>query len=151
MALKRPIQYATKSKKRIVEYIESLGDEHFNAYDIISHFIKEDPPISAATIYRQLDRMISEGKLRKYILGDKDSACYHYIGDHFQGGNKYHLKCVNCGKLIHLQCLTIENLMEHIIEEHHFFIEPESTVFYGKCEACMLYKNNIKLGNNLPN
>jgi Fe2+/Zn2+ uptake regulation proteins len=137
--VKRPVQYATKSKKRIIEHIESMDEEHFNAYDIISHFIKENPPISSATIYRQLDRMVSEGKLRRYVLSDKEGACYHYLGDNDSKHccNKYHLKCITCGKLVHLQCHTIENLMEHIVDAHHFFIEPESTVFYGRCEECM--------------
>ena len=48
----------------------------------------------------------------------------------------YHMKCEECGSLIHLECDAITELEDHIWKDHRFRVDPGRTVFYGLCEEC---------------
>ena len=89
--------------------------------------------IGLSTVYRHLERLVGENKVRKFISSAGESAC-------FQEQNKkcehFHLKCTVCGKLEHLSCKTLEEISAHVLSEHGFSIDPAKTVFYGKCREC---------------
>ncbi len=94
--------------------------------------------IGTATVYRQLEKLVSEGRLNKYIVDEGSSACYEFIpeDDHVCKEKCYHLKCESCGKLIHMECGEVESLNAHIKEHHGFVVNPRRTVFFGLCEEC---------------
>ena len=131
--------YKTKQRAELKAFLLSRSGEHVTVADICQHFEKAGRPIGTTTVYRQLDKMVSEGLVNKYTLDSTSSACYEYIDvdHHSEGaGSCYHCKCENCGKLIHLHCEEIEDLMKHIEKNHNFAINPKRTVFYGICEDC---------------
>ena len=95
--------------------------------------------IGTATVYRQLEKLVSEGLLNKYLVDEGSSACYEFVPekDHLCKERCYHLKCESCGKLIHMECDEVESLMDHIKAHHGFNVNPKRTVFYGMCEECI--------------
>ena len=48
----------------------------------------------------------------------------------------FHLKCTECGVLIHLDCDHLAAITAHVQEDHGFMIDPARTTFYGLCRAC---------------
>jgi Fur family ferric uptake transcriptional regulator len=44
--------------------------------------------------------------------------------------------CIDCGKVIHMDCDELLKLSAHVEEEHGFFIDHFKTVIYGKCAEC---------------
>ena len=132
-------QYKTKQRAELTAYLMSMAGKHVTVADISEHFEKKSRPIGVTTIYRQLDKMVEEGLVNKYVIDGNSSACYEFIdNDHHHEGHIscYHLKCEKCGKLIHLHCEEIEGLMGHIEKNHSFSIDPKRTIFYGVCEDC---------------
>ena len=132
-------QYKTKQRAELTAYLMNKAGEHVTVSDIVSHFEKKGNPIGLTTVYRQLDKMVEEGLVNKYIVDGTSSACYEYINsEHHMDGNIscYHCKCEKCGALIHLHCEEIEELMKHIEKSHSFVIDPRRTVFYGLCDNC---------------
>lgn len=132
-------QYKTRQRADLTAYLMSKAGEHVTAADICKHFEEQGKSIGVTTVYRQLDKMVEEGLVNKYSLDGTTSACYEYIdAEHHMDGQVtcYHCKCEKCGKLIHLHCEEIEQLLEHIHTNHSFVIDPRRTVFYGLCEAC---------------
>ncbi len=129
--------YQTKNKKRIWEFAVSQKDAHFNANEVFRFFIMSGSPISMPTIYRQLDRMTAEGILQKYRTGESDMAFYFYVGEKRDSCERPLMKCTSCGKTFPLKCHTTEKMAEHIWDKHHFYVELETTMFYGKCARCM--------------
>ena len=129
-------KYKTKQREQLLSYLAENPRTHFTAADICEHFRLGGQKIGTATVYRQLERLISEGQVKKYQLGEGESACFEYIGDGSDDVLCYHLKCESCGKLLHLQCREITGFERHITEQHGFLIDPRRTVFYGLCEAC---------------
>ena len=134
--MERPKSYKTKNQRILEEYIETLGDTHFTANDAVMHLKGRGEAISVATIYRQLEKMVLAGRLRKYSLGDMDGACFQKVKDTGECREHYHLKCTKCGTVIHLQCKEVDDFWKHLYEEHHFLIEPGNTVYYGVCKSC---------------
>lgn len=132
-------QYKTKQRAELIAFLMRKAGEHVTVNDVCSHFEEKGKAIGVTTVYRQLDKMVDEGIVNKYTIEGGSSACYEYIDEEhsMEGRQKcYHCKCDKCGKLIHLHCGEIEELMKHIEMNHSFAINPRRTVFYGLCEDC---------------
>ncbi|MCQ2504206.1 MAG: transcriptional repressor [Saccharofermentans sp.] len=130
--------YKTKHKEELLSYLKSIPGKHVTAGDICTSMKAGGSSIGTATVYRQLENLVSEGLINKYVLEEGMSACYEYIPehDHLCREHCYHLKCESCGKLIHMECDEVEGLMTHISAHHGFCVNAKRTVFYGTCEEC---------------
>ena len=134
--MKRESGYNTKQKEKLLEYLIKNKNKHTNVQEISAFLSAEGKSVGVATIYRQLDKLVEQGIVRKYAFDGKTCACYQYIEDEEQCRSHFHLKCLSCGKLIHLDCEHLSELTRHIEEEHGFEIDYSQTVFYGRCSDC---------------
>lgn len=130
--------YNTKQKAAIFELLRENEGKHFTADDIISSLSSDNISIGKATVYRYLEKLVSENVVRKYEISKSDAACYEYLGGEESSmcSNHYHLKCTICNKLFHISCRNLNSISEHILSEHRFKIDKSKTVFYGICEKC---------------
>ena len=134
-AVENRTTYRTRAQDELLAYLSAEPGKHFTAAEIRDHFAKQEKPIGTATIYRQLERFVAEGKIRKYILGPGESACYSYAGDQ-QCWSHFHCKCESCGKLIHMDCEPLRQVKAYLEDERGFDLDMGKTVLYGTCEAC---------------
>ncbi len=125
--------YKTKQKSLILECVKETSGGHFTADDIADKLDKKGSHVGKATVYRHLDRLLSDGVIKKYSLGEGKSACYQYVS---AGCEHFHLKCTVCEKLIHADCEFLDMLSSHVSKDHGFIIDGSRTVFYGKCSEC---------------
>ncbi len=126
------MSYKTKQSALILEYIRQNSDRHLTAEEI-SDGLKNE--VGKTTVYRNLDRLCSQGVVRKYLLTDGKSSCYQYI-DCDGSDSHFHLKCLKCGRLFHLECEHLSDIDEHIKAFHDFRVDTSRTVFYGICGQC---------------
>ncbi len=135
-------QYRTRQREEILSYLKTIPGRHITAADIYRHFKELGISVGSATVYRQLDRMVEEGLVNKYIIDESSSACFEYIDSKGRCHHPqcFHCKCEKCGKLIHMECSEIADLQEHMQKHHRFRIDPLRTVFYGICEDCLATK-----------
>ena len=68
----------------------------------------------------------------KYV--DEEKGCHEH----------YHLKCIECGKLIHVDCTHIDEIQSHIEKHHNFSVDKSRIVLYGTCSDCMGVKKDEK-------
>lgn len=130
--------YKTKQRLYILEFLKQHRDEHITAETIINYFRKIGTPISKATVYRYLDNLVEENKVRKYTTSEHNSAaCFQYANENGECNNHYHMMCTKCGTLIHINCKELEELTNHIYFKHNFKLDIFKTVMYGICENCM--------------
>lgn len=130
--------YNTKQREEILQFIYGRGKKHFTAGDIISSLEKSGGTVGSATVYRTIDRLVGEGKIRKFFIDGGTSACYQ-LSDGASSekcAEHFHLKCLSCQKLYHVDCRHIEELKKHIKSEHGFDIDMSKTVLYGICGDC---------------
>ena len=135
--------YKTKQQDLLFSYLKEMQGKHFTAEDVRAHFEAKKISIGIATIYRQLEKLVAEGKIQKYFIDDHSAACFEYAGEECDASEQhFHLKCELCGRLIHLECEELEELGGHLKAEHGFVINPLRTVFYGVCTDCAVKMEN---------
>ncbi len=129
--------YKTKQRDLLLTYLRTVPGEHITASDICLHFKRIGINIGMSTVYRQLERLVDEGTVKKYIIDSNSPACFEYEGSDNEANEVcFHCKCIKCGKVIHLKCSEIQHIQEHLYEEHRFKMSGSRTVFYGLCEDC---------------
>ena len=131
-------QYRTRQITELENYLCSMEGKHVTVSDICKYFKSQGISIGTTTVYRQLDRMVEQGLVAKYVVDGTSSACFEYLGheEHCHKHVCFHCKCEKCGKLIHLQCKEVEALRQHMMGHHGFKINPHRIVFYGVCSDC---------------
>lgn len=133
------VKYRTRQREELLEYLETVPGVHITVNDVCEYFRSIGRPIGTTTVYRQMESLVDEGLLGKYIIDGMTPACFEYMPEHAnetQHATCFHCKCDRCGKLIHLHCGELEEIQHHLLEEHGFRLNPRRTVFYGICETC---------------
>ncbi len=128
--------YNTKQRDKIIFCIKSFGDSHFTAAELFERLAADGIPVGQATVYRMLELLSERGEIRKYTLDGKGASCYQ---NEMQGGDcalHFHLKCLDCGRLLHTDCSELSKISSHLLSEHGFSIDSSKTVFYGTCPVC---------------
>ncbi|MBE6673950.1 MAG: transcriptional repressor [Ruminococcaceae bacterium] len=127
-------EYSTKQREVILAYLKE-NNAHVTASDVIFHLKEEGCVVSTATVYRTLEKLEKDGVVKKMIIGEGTGACYQYI-DGDGCSEHFHLKCVKCGRLIHLSCEFLHSMESHIFNEHGFTVSSGRTIIYGTCAQC---------------
>ena len=131
-------RYATRQRGELLAYLETVKGRHVTVLDACAYFRLQGRPIGLTTLYRQFDRLVEEGLLRKYIIDKSSAACYEYSGaaDDCHRPVCFHCLCERCGRLIHMKCEELEGISAHLAARHGFAVNPTRTVFYGICSSC---------------
>lgn len=135
--MQRPSHYNTKNGKAIISYLASVKDSYVTAAQIAQQIRKEHGAISRPTVYRQLEKLVEEGKVRKFLFDGASMSSYQYIDSDEHEQSFPHLKCEVCNNLFNLDCDEVSHISHHISEAHAFQVNSSKTVFYGKCNVCM--------------
>ena len=128
--------YKTRQKEKILQYLIDHPSQHITVQDISRHLSEDGFSVGTATIYRQLDQLVSDGTIRKYTIDNRTGACYEYLPDTKECHRHFHLKCMQCETLYHVTCEQLSQLETHILEHHGFQIDQSKTVLYGVCQSC---------------
>ena len=132
-------KYKTKQREILLSYLQSVPGVHITASDVCEYFKKQGASIGQSTVYRQLESLVDEGIINKYIIDGNSPACFEYVGmeSHEEAETCFHCKCEKCGKLIHLHCDELDGMQIHLYNNHRFKLNPMRTIFYGLCEQCL--------------
>ncbi len=128
--------YKTKQRSVIEQYIKQAPEEHFTVDSLCLLLESGGESVGRTTVYRCLERLVGEGRMRKYQPSPKESACYQYIEPTSCCHEHFHLKCEKCGRLIHMRCERMDEMAKHINSHHGFKINHLKTMLYGICEEC---------------
>lgn len=127
-------EYNTRQRAIILDFLKE-SSAHVSVRDIVAHLKEQGISVGTATVYRTLDKLCEQGVVRKFVIDERSGACYQYAhgcdcNEHF------HLKCINCGALIHVDCGLVAKLEKHFFDEHGFTVSSGRTVIYGLCHEC---------------
>lgn len=135
--------YKTKQKEIILNYFKLFKNKHITVQEIYSYLKQQGSPVGTTTIYRHLDKLVSQGIIKKYVFEGQNSAYFEYIEEVSNNNTKFHLKCNICNCLSHFKCEELNNLYAHFIKEHNMNIDLSKTIYYGICDKC-IKKNKEK-------
>ena len=134
--------YKTAGRKRLLAFLETNPDKQFTVEELcgeLDTLTAGENKTRKSTLYRHLSELCGEGTVRKYRSDTQSAYVYQYVG----GGDcarHFHLKCVACGVLTHLECTVSEELLSHISSHHGFSVDSGRSILYGLCEACASLK-----------
>lgn len=123
--------YKTKQKDLILNTIKKYN-KSFTINDIYNDL---NGKVGLTTIYRFIEKLIIDNRVIK------NNNKYEYLVD-CDKDNHFYLKCNICGKMIHIDCDCIEELMHHVKIKHKFKIDKEKMVINGICKECEGLKND---------
>lgn len=128
--------YRTASRRKILEFLQSNSDRTVNAADIDTYLKESGSDVNLTTIYRYLDKLTKEGTLIRYASDKGGHAAYQYVEQGHGCDAHLHMKCVQCGRIIHLDCGFMKEIAEHIEQDHGFALQCKNSILYGVCRAC---------------
>lgn len=137
--------YTTKARVMIMEFLEKNSEITIAVEDILKYLDKKDISVNFSTVYRYLNKLSLEKKVIK-IRDEKTKKSMYQLSHHQHSCDEHlHIKCVNCGKLIHLNCGYINELKKHLLDDHGFVLKCTDSILYGVCIDC----ENVRKKNNL--
>ena len=133
----------TKQKQAIIQILRENATKHMTAVDILAKLNGNDAKVSKATLYRELARLCSDAKVRKYVAGEEQGACYQYVDDEKKCNEHYHLVCDGCNKVVHTHNIKLENVRKNILQDEEFEVNVHNLVLHGVCKECRNKEKNI--------
>ena len=126
--------YQTKQRKELLCFFEKHCDEQLPISAILSE-LGEKNIVSRSAVYRNIERMIAEGIIRKSAKAEGIGSLYHYIGSP-HCNEHLHLQCNHCGKIFHLENETEEDRLKKVLRNIGFSLDEQKTMLYGICRDC---------------
>lgn len=120
----------TKQKEIILDIMRKKENQvHPTMSEIIAMVLEEDKNIGTATIYRNVNKLVSEGIITKVITNE---------------GSRYdwkrnlhgHFVCTKCGKITDIYDKNYQEMINKIESEYQVKINNTNLLFEGICEEC---------------
>ena len=135
--------YMTTQKKRVLDFLAAHKERHFSMDEIALGLNESGLSVPKSTVYRQVNRLFSEGIVRRFETKDKKCFVYQYASGGDDCDHHFHFKCVDCGRLLHMDCPELDAVRHHIMENHDFVIGVGRSVLYGECKQCVEGKKRV--------
>ena len=130
-------EYNTEQKKILRVYLKENCDRAYTIGELIDELREKHGESAPAksTVYRLMPNLVEEGSVKRLVKGHGRSFVYQAIaGDDCRC--HLHLKCISCGRLLHLDHKTSDELLLKVMNNCSFTISEEETVLLGKCLSC---------------
>lgn len=128
-------KYKTKQQEAIINCLKMQKDEYVTVNQIEKYLKEKECEVGLTTIYRHLEKLIEDGVVARLTVEGQSGACYKFIeADDNESG--FYIKCEKCGEVAQVKCHHLDELYEHVEDDHDFVINTKKTVFYGRCGKC---------------
>jgi Fur family ferric uptake transcriptional regulator len=130
-------EYKTEQKQQLLEYLRRNRESAFTVEELADGICAENHNHAPgkSTLYRQINKMVEEGKVKRIVKGNSRHFVYQITEE--EGCHAHlHMKCVECGKLLHLDDDLSRELMDRVRRSSSFSVDGESTVLFGECALC---------------
>lgn len=126
--------YMTRQQQAVLDCIRQRERRCATAAELTEALHRQGQRVGMTTVYRQLERLESQGLLHKILTPE---GCYYQYCDRTRhDGGCVLLKCERCGAITHADCSHLGELYAHLAGEHHFLVNTRKTLFYGLCGNC---------------
>ena len=135
-------RYHTDARTRLLSFFAENADRQFTADALYARFAAPDAdkPMAKSTLYRQLYRLCEEGLLQRFDGTDPHTGApiryYQTVGKDGDCAAHFHLKCLVCGEIQHLECDKTAALLSHLLSTHRFTVDCGRSILYGVCDHC---------------
>ena len=125
------MSYNTEQKKAVLQFLLAKSRQPYTIEEIARALTGV---VGKSTVYRQIPLLVNEGYVRRFAGENPRKPVYQAVaGAHCDA--HLHMKCVSCGKLLHMTEQISDKVIDMVQKESQFSVDEE-TVLYGKCSAC---------------
>jgi len=119
----------SRQRDLVLRILRSSKD-HPTAESIYLEARKSMPSISLGTVYRNLNHLREEGRIRELSYGKGIS--------HFDGELRehHHVRCLTCGTVGDVPCIVPQSFTDEVQAQTRFQIHSVRLEFVGICGAC---------------
>jgi len=132
--------YSTSQKKAILTFLQIHKDDFLTVDEIKEGILTKGFNLSIVTIYRFLDKLIENNEVVKVSNPDDKKHIYRYIALDNNDLSNGKMICLNCGKILPLECTLLSEFYEHVQKEHGCELDYKKTVLYCICPDCLKTK-----------
>ncbi len=112
-----------------LQAVRSLKN-HATADEIYTYVSQEHPRIGKGTIYRNLNILAEEGKIRKLEIPGGPDCFDHNCTEH------HHMRCVRCGRVFDVDLKPLPKLDDLVRAPQGMEFHDYHILFKGACPDC---------------
>ena len=127
------MSYNTERRNELLGFFKENRDSAFSLEEICARLTEDGK--GKSTLYRQAAKLVEEGLVSRIPAGSRKFV-YQYMDKHQCKGH-LHLKCLDCGRLLHLDSATSHAVEEDLLFSQGFALDG-GCILYGKCRSCNL-------------
>ena len=128
-------EYKTEQKKILYDFLRENCESAYSIEEIVSLLEKKGTALPKSTVYRLMTRLVEDSKVKRMSRGNSRTFTYQIIaGEHCH--SHLHLKCIDCGKIIHMASTDSDILLSTIKKSNNFSVNEKETVIFGRCDVC---------------
>ena len=129
--------YNTAGREKLVAYLrEHAADTPKSAESIYAGLTERGDAPGYSSVYRLLSKLVNEGTVRRVRVPAPAKGYLFQFADTHACHAHFHLHCLVCGAVTHLECACGEEISAHLLREHGFSVNCGQTILYGVCAEC---------------
>ena len=134
--------YQTGGRTRLLAYLkEHASRAPHSAEQIYGGLCALGDAPAQSSVYRMLATLSAEGEVRKYPA--EGGFLYQYVGQGRTCDLHFHLQCLVCGEVTHLECGCGREIASHLSRTHGFAVDCGKTLIYGRCAKCAVQGGEV--------
>ncbi|MBQ6067263.1 MAG: transcriptional repressor [Clostridia bacterium] len=130
-------EYQTQQKTLLLDYMARHAESSLSMEEVAEGLKTDlgDKAPGKSTVYRLVNRLVEEGTVRRFNAEDSRRALYQIVGGK-NCNHHLHMKCTQCGRLMHMNDEQSEKIIKQIYGNSSFAVSQEQTTLYGSCAEC---------------
>lgn len=118
----------TKAREDIVKVLCNV--KHYTVEELVAELRKIRNEVNVATVYNNINFLVSEGIVNEYNFNNKNSVYELNIGLHA------HLVCIDCHDVKNVEIPEFEKIKSDVEKQVGFKIIDAKLDMYGRCLSC---------------
>ncbi len=119
----------TRQRSALLDELKATHD-HPTADELHSRLRVKLPRVSLATVYRNLERLVEDGRIRVIDIPGRPRRFDGDLSSH------YHVRCVNCGRVDDVKLDKVPNLGALVAKTGAYGAVTMRLEFEGLCARC---------------
>ena len=124
--------YNTEKRSELIAFFENGSGQAYTIDEICRSILPDGK--GKSTVYRIVSELVEAAVVKRISDGKTRHCTYQYIGNE-ECHSHLHLKCRDCGQLIHLNDDISHKFSDSVLSFGGFTLE-EGCLLFGKCKSC---------------
>lgn len=147
--------YQTEQKKALVNFLTEHHTKQYTIDEIVAQMtarsMRDDDfrMPGKSTVYRLISQLVEDGSVKRFVKGNSRQFLYQAMdGDDCK--LHFHLKCTECGRMVHLDAQFSQKIEQMIADEFAFEVDESRTMMFGLCKMCSKAGKGGANGREIP-